>query len=88
MCPIHGRPVEQLQEENWFFRLCAFQDRLLAHYEAHPEAIQPRSAHNEVVSFIRQGLVDISMSRSSVNWGIPLPVGRRRRSSTCGSTRC
>ena len=73
VCPVHGRPVEQLQEENWFFRLSAFQDRLLAHYEAHPEAIQPRSAHNEVLSFIRQGLVDISMSRSSVSWGIPLP---------------
>ncbi len=73
VCPVHGRPVEQLQEENWFFRLSAFQDRLLAHYEAHPEAIQPRSAYNEVMSFIRQGLVDISMSRSSVSWGIPLP---------------
>ncbi|MBI1350044.1 MAG: methionine--tRNA ligase [Actinomycetales bacterium] len=72
LCPVHGRPVEQLQEENWFFRLSAFQDRLLAHYEAHPEAVQPRSAYNEVVSFIRQGLVDISMSRSSVGWGIPL----------------
>ena len=73
VCPVHGRPVEQLQEENWFFRLSAFQDRLLEHYEAHPEAVQPRSAYNEVTSFIRQGLQDISMSRSSVSWGIPLP---------------
>ena len=72
LCPVHGRPVEQLQEENWFFRLSAFADRLLAHYEEHPEAVQPRSAYNEVTSFIRQGLVDISMSRSSVGWGIPL----------------
>ena len=72
LCPVHGRPVEQLQEENWFFRLSAFQDRLLAHYEEHPDAVQPRSAYNEVVSFIKQGLVDISMSRSSVGWGIPL----------------
>jgi methionyl-tRNA synthetase len=72
LCPIHGRPVEQLREDNWFFRLSAFQDRLLEHYEAHPEAVQPRSAFNEVMSFIRQGLVDISMSRSSVSWGIPL----------------
>ena len=72
VCPVHGRPVEQLQEENWFFRLSAFSDRLLEHYAAHPEAVQPRSAYNEVVSFIRQGLVDISMSRSSVSWGIPL----------------
>ncbi len=73
VCPVHGRPVEQLQEENWFFQLSAFQDRLLAHYEANPDAVQPRSAYNEVMSFIRQGLTDISMSRSSVSWGIPLP---------------
>jgi methionyl-tRNA synthetase len=72
VCPVHGRPVEQLQEQNWFFKLSAFQDRLIAHYEANPDAIQPRSAYNEAMSFIRQGLVDISMSRSSVSWGIPL----------------
>jgi methionyl-tRNA synthetase len=72
VCPVHGRPVEELQEQNWFFKLSAFQDRLLAHYEANPDAIQPRSAFNEVISFIRQGLADISMSRSSVSWGIPL----------------
>ena len=73
VCPIHGRPVERLEEENWFFRLSAFSDLLLERYEADPDAIQPRSAYNEVMSFIRQGLVDISMSRSSVSWGIPLP---------------
>ena len=78
LCPVHGRPVEQLQEENWFFRLSAFQDRLIAHYEAHPEAVQPRSAYNEVMSFIRSGLTDISMSRSSVAWGIPLPWDERQ----------
>ncbi len=73
ICPVHGRPCEQLQEENWFFRLSAFTERLIEHYEANPEAIQPRSAYNEVMSFIRGGLVDISMSRSSVSWGIPVP---------------
>ena len=73
VCPVHSRPVEHLQEQNWFFRLSAFQDRLIAHYEANPDAIQPRSAYNEALSFIRQGLQDISMSRSSVSWGIPLP---------------
>jgi len=72
VCPVHGRPAEQLEETNWFFRLSAFADRLLEYYEANPDAIQPRSAYNEVMSFIRQGLVDISMSRSSVSWGIPL----------------
>lgn len=73
ICPVHGRPCEQLQEENWFFQLSAFTERLIAHYEANPEAIQPRSAYNEVMSFIRGGLADISMSRSSVSWGIPVP---------------
>ena len=73
LCPVHGRPVEQVSEDNWFFQLSAFAERLIAHYEANPEAIQPQSAYNEVMSFLRQGLVDISMSRSSVSWGIPLP---------------
>ena len=73
VCPIHGRPVEQLSEENYFFRLSAYGDRLLAHYEEHPEAVEPASARNEVLSFIKQGLTDISMSRSSFDWGIPVP---------------
>jgi methionyl-tRNA synthetase len=73
VCAIHGRPVEQLSEDNWFFGLSQFQDQLIAHYEANPLAIEPQSAYNEVLSFIRGGLTDISMSRSSVSWGIPLP---------------
>ena len=73
LCPVHGRPVEMLREKNWFFRLSAFTDRLIEHYERNPDAIQPASAYNEVMSFLRGGLVDISMSRSSVAWGIGLP---------------
>ena len=75
LCPIHGTPVEMLQERNWFFRLEDYTDRLLEHYRQHPEAIQPQSARNEVISFIKQGLRDISMSRAvhNVAWGIPLP---------------
>lgn len=73
LCPIHDRPVESLSEKNWFFRLSAFTDRLLDHYERNPQAVSPASARNEVLSFIRQGLDDISMSRSSVEWGVPLP---------------
>jgi len=73
VCPVHGRPAEELQETNWFFQLSAFQQALIDHYEAHPDAVAPKSAYNEVMSFLRQGLVDISMSRSSVSWGIPLP---------------
>ena len=73
VCPVHSRPVEQLREDNSFFQLSAFADRLIEHYEAHPEAVRPQSAYNEVMAFLRAGLVDISMSRSSVDWGIPLP---------------
>jgi methionyl-tRNA synthetase len=73
LCPVHARPVEMLAEANWFFCLSAFQDALIAHYEANPDAVAPASAYNEVMAFLRQGLTDISMSRSSVSWGIPLP---------------
>ena len=78
LCPVHQRPVEMLKETNWFFRLSAFGDDLIAHYEAHPEAVEPQSAYNEVMSFLKQGLVDISMSRSSVSWGIGLPWDERQ----------
>jgi len=72
-CPIHGRPVEQMSEENYFFRLSAYADRLLEHYERHPEAVEPESRRNEVLSTIRQGLRDFSISRTSFAWGVPLP---------------
>jgi methionyl-tRNA synthetase len=72
VCPVHGKPAEELREDNWFFKLSAFGDRLIEHYEAHPNAVRPQSAYNEVMAFLRKGLVDISMSRSSVDWGIPL----------------
>lgn len=73
VCRIHGRPCEMLEEKNWFFRLSAYTEPLLAHYKKEPGAVRPGSAYNEVVSFIEQGLTDISMSRSAVSWGIPLP---------------
>lgn len=72
-CPIHKTPVEQVTEENYFFRLSRFEDRLLEHYAAHPEAVQPDTRRNEVLGFIKQGLRDFSMSRTSLTWGIPLP---------------
>jgi methionyl-tRNA synthetase len=68
-----GAEVEWLEEENYFFRLSAWQDRLLAWYDANPEAIAPRSRRNEVVSFVRAGLNDLSISRTSFSWGIPVP---------------
>ncbi len=73
LCPIHGRPVEMLSEENYFFRLSDYAERLLELYETHPEFVQPDSARNEVVSFVRQGLQDLSISRSTFDWGIPIP---------------
>jgi methionyl-tRNA synthetase len=73
LCPIHGRPVEMLAETNYFFRLSAYTDKLLAHYAEHPEFVQPESARNEVVAFVKQGLQDLSITRSTFNWGIPVP---------------
>ena len=72
-CPIHGRPVEAMSEENYFFRLSAYQDRLLEHYERTPSAIEPEARRNEVLSVIRGGLRDFSISRTSFAWGVPLP---------------
>lgn len=72
-CPFHGKPVEHVREENYFFKLSAFEDRLREHYTEHPEAIEPSSRRNEVLSFINSGLRDFSISRTSINWGIPLP---------------
>ncbi len=73
LCPIHHRPVESVTEENYFFQLSRFQQPLLDYYEAHPEAVRPEGKRNEVLGFIKQGLRDFSMSRTSISWGIPLP---------------
>ena len=73
-CPDCGRPTETVQEENYFFRLSAFQDRLLKLYEDNPQFIQPESRRNEVISFVKQGLRDLSITRTSIQWGIPAPV--------------
>ena len=72
-CPQCGREVQLVHEDNWFFRLSAYQDRLLELYAAHPEFIQPESRRNEVVSFVSGGLKDLSVSRTTFTWGIPLP---------------
>ena len=73
-CPIHtSRPVTTFREDNWFFRLSRYQDRLLAWIEAEPDAIQPESKRNEVLGFIRQGLDDVSITRTSIDWGVPVP---------------
>ena len=68
-----GAPVERVEEPSYFFRLSAWGDRLLAYYEAHPDAILPESRRNEVLSFVRGGLEDLSVSRTGFRWGVPVP---------------
>ncbi len=72
-CPECGRPTETVQEENYFFKLSAFEDRLLELYTAQPDFIRPETRRNEVMSFVRSGLRDLSVSRSTFKWGIPVP---------------
>jgi methionyl-tRNA synthetase len=74
LCPLHPtRPVDRIKEHSYFFRLSAYQQRLLDYYEQHPEFVQPESRRNEVVSFVKGGLRDLSVSRTSFRWGIPVP---------------
>ncbi len=68
-----GTPVEWVEEESWFFRLSAYADRLLAHYAAHPDFVTPEKYRNEVASFVARGLNDLSISRTTFDWGIPVP---------------
>jgi methionyl-tRNA synthetase len=72
-CPICGRPVEWITEEAYFFRLSKYQDWILEHIETHPTFVQPVSRRNEVLSFVRSGLRDLCVSRSTFTWGIPVP---------------
>src|SRR3954447_7287873 len=72
-CPIHKIPLEHQSEENWFFRLSTFQERLEQLYKDQPEFVQPRSRYNEALSFITGGLQDVSLSRSKITWGVTVP---------------
>ena len=73
LCPVHHRPVERVTEENYFFKLSAFEDRLLAHYAEHPDAVQPGVAPQRGARLHQAGLRDFSMSRTSISWGVPIP---------------
>jgi len=73
VCKIHGRPVEILKEKNYFFRMSDFQRPLLDLYESQPDFIQPESVRNEIIQFVKSGLDDLSISRSSFDWGITIP---------------
>lgn len=73
VCPTHERPLDRVGEASYFFKLSAFQDQLLELYEKNPHFIRPEARRNEVLSFVRGGLKDLSVSRVSVKWGIPVP---------------
>ncbi len=73
ICPVHKLPLEWTEEENYFFRFSKYQDRLLALFQENPDFVYPAPRRNELLSVLNSGLEDISISRSSVSWGIPLP---------------
>ena len=72
-CKMHSKPVEMLSETNWFFKLSEFAASLLEHYKKNPESCQPESARNEVISFLEGGVSDLSVSRSTFDWGVRVP---------------
>ncbi len=72
-CPVHSRPAIEMEEENYFFRLSAFEERLLSWYAEVPDAVQPPARRNEALAFIKGGLRDISITRTSLRWGVPVP---------------
>lgn len=76
-CPDCGRPLELIKEESYFFRLSKYQDKLLKFYEEHPDFILPKSRYNEIVSFVRSGLKDLSVTRINLNWGIKVPFDQQ-----------
>jgi len=77
LCPVHGRPVERLKEPSYFFKLSAYEKPLLDLYESHPEFVAPESRLNEVRAFVKGGLRDLSISRTTFQWGVPVPGDSR-----------
>lgn len=74
-CPTCGRDVQWIAEDDWFFRLSKYRDRLLAHYREHPQWVRPKSVYNAMMAQLEEGLDDFSISRSTFDWGIPVPDG-------------
>ncbi|WP_456436823.1 methionine--tRNA ligase [Desulfurobacterium sp.] len=77
LCPMCKRPVEKVKEESYFFRLSKYEDKLLKLYEENPDFIKPDFRRNEIINFVKQGLKDLSISRTSFTWGIPVPVNEK-----------
>jgi methionyl-tRNA synthetase len=73
LCPMCKRPVEKVKEPSYFFRLSRYQDSLIKYLEEHPEFIQPEIRYNEIMSFVKSGLYDLSISRTTFDWGVPVP---------------
>ena len=73
LCPVHKKPVEKVKEQSYFFKLSKYAERLLDYYDKHPDFVHPHGRFNEVKSFVKEGLRDISISRTSFRWGIPVP---------------
>jgi len=73
-CPDCGRPTELVKEESYFFKMSKYQDALLQYIDEHPDFIQPTSRRNEMINFIKQGLDDLCISRTTFDWGIPVPI--------------
>jgi methionyl-tRNA synthetase len=76
-CPLHNRPLEVIKEESYFFKLSKYQDFLLKLYKEHPEFILPVERRNEMINRVKEGLKDLSISRTSFNWGIPFPLDKK-----------
>ena len=72
-CPVHNKPVEHMKQPSYFFRMSKYQDQLLEHMEKNPDFVKPEIRRNEIMSFINGGLRDLSISRTTFNWGIPVP---------------
>jgi methionyl-tRNA synthetase len=72
-CPTCGRELQWISEDDWFFRLSAYRERLLEHFRANPAWVRPRSVYNEMMAILEEGLDDLSISRTSFDWGVPIP---------------
>lgn len=79
LCPLHKKPPKELNEENYFFKLSKYENKLLKYIEENPKFIEPQTRKNEIISFIKSGLKDISISRENAKWGIPFPKDDKHR---------
>ena len=73
-CPVHNKEPQLLKEENYFFKLSKYRDKILSHVESNPDFIQPEERKNEILNILKSGLIDVSISRSTFKWGIPFPL--------------